>query len=695
MLDLKFGVGKLGQFGQSLAKRLEKLGIETIEDLIFYFPFRHEDFSQVLPIEKIIPGTVGTIKGRIELIKNWRSPRTRRMLTEALISDDSGSIKAIWFNQPYLTKVLTIGERVFLSGKVDFDYQALRFINPVYEVLRSDEEQGTHTARIVPIYSATESITQKQIRALTKMALKSVRLVEDWLPEGVKKEYHLMNLTTALEQIHFPADKENIKLAKHRLKFDELFLIQLQAKKMRKELEMSPAPKIVFREKETKEFVDSLPFRLTNAQRLTSWEILKDLDKGRPMNRLLEGDVGSGKTLVATIGALNTVLNGWQAVFMAPTEILARQHYNTLTRVLDKYPIKICLLTRSESRLKDDGLEFNDFERKELLKKISSGEAEIVIGTHALIQDKVKFKNIGLVIVDEQHRFGVAQRKALKEKNKESELVPHLLSMTATPIPRTLALAFYGDLDLSIIDEMPAGRKKIITRIVEPRNRKKTYEFIRKEIESGRQAMVICPLIDPSDKLGVKSVKNEFEKLSGQVFSDLKVGFIHGRLKAEEKEWTMREFAANKINILVATSVIEVGIDIQNATIMLIEGAERFGLAQLHQFRGRVGRGEYQSYCLLFTETGNEATGERLQALVESDNGFVLAEKDLEQRGQGEMYGRQQSGLPTLKIATLNDRAIIKEASAAAEKIISEDRELEKYPKLKAKLGEFLEVHLE
>jgi ATP-dependent DNA helicase RecG len=297
--------------------------------------------------------------------------------------------------------------------------------------------------------------------------------------------------------------------------------------------------------------------------------------------------------------------------------------------------------------------------------------------------------------VDEQHRFGVEQRKALKEKDKESALVPHLLSMTATPIPRTLALAFYGDLDLSIIDEMPADRKKIITRIVEPRNRKKTYEFIRKEIEAGRQAMVICPLIDPSDKLGVKSVKNEFEKLSGQVFSDLKVGFIHGRLKAGEKERTMREFAANKINILVATSVIEVGIDIPNATIMLIEGAERFGLAQLHQFRGRVGRGEYQSYCLLFTEASNDLTTERLQALVESDNGFVLAEKDLEQRGQGEMYGRRQSGLPTLKIATLNDRAIIKEASAAAEKIISEDRELDKYPKLKNKLGEFLEVHLE
>jgi len=710
MYDLNTPISRLGQLGQVLAKRLQKLEIKTIYDLIFYFPFRHEDFSNILPISKIIPGAIATIKGRIDLISNRRSWVKKKILTEALVSDESGSIKVIWFNQPFLTKILKIGDKIFLSGRVEYDYHALQFVNPIYELVKSDEIKGIHTARIIPIYSLTGNITQKQIRVLTKIALNSVKLIKDWLPEEIKKNLKFPNLSFALQQIHFPDNKEKLELAKHRLKFDELFLIQMQAQKLRKELEKSFAPKICFKEKETKEFVDSLPFKLTNAQRKSAWEILKDLEKGKPMNRLLEGDVGSGKTVVATLAALNTVLNGYQVVFMAPTEILAKQHFNTVSQLLKQFPINIGLLTRSESKLvkglgdkggeaSNEGQENKEGEanikKNELLKIISAGKVQIIIGTHALIQEKVKFNKLAFVIVDEQHRFGVEQRRALKEKSREERAMPHLLSMTATPIPRTLALAFYGDLDLSILDEMPKGRKKIITEIIESEKRKETYEFIRKEIEKGRQAFVICPLIDPSDKLGVKSVKSEYKKLSEEIFPDLKVGFLHGRLKGDEKEKIMREFLNNKINILISTSVIEVGIDVPNASIMIIEGAERFGLAGLHQFRGRVGRSEHQSYCFLFTENDNPKTKERLKALVESENGFVLAEKDLEFRGPGEIYGTRQSGLPLLKIATLADQSIIKEAKEEADKIIKKDSSLINYPDLKMKLENLASVHLE
>jgi ATP-dependent DNA helicase RecG len=722
MYDLNTPIFKLGRLGQVLYKKLNKLEILNLGDLIFYFPFRHEDFSNVLPISKITPGITATVKGKIDLIANRRSWAKRKILTEALVSDDSGSIKVIWFNQPFLTKILKVGDRVFLSGRVEYDYHVLQFINPIYETIKGDEIKGVHTARIIPIYSLTGNITQKQIRALTKLALNSVKLIKDWLPPEIKNNLRLFDLVVALRQIHFPDNKGRLEAARHRLKFDELFLIQMQAKKLRKELEDSPALKISFREDKTKEFVASLPFKLTEAQRRSAWEILKDLEKGRPMNRLLEGDVGSGKTLVAAIAALNTALNSYQAVFMAPTEILAQQHFNTVSRLLEGFPIAIGLLTRSESKLRIRNPAFADpsprqardkllrmtatagrnqesgignLGKKELLKEISSGKVQIIIGTHALIQEKVKFNNLALIIVDEQHRFGVEQRKTLKEKDKSHKTISHLLSMTATPIPRTLALAFYGDLDLSILDEMPAGRKKVITKIIEPRGRKKTYEFIRKEICGVRQVFVICPLIDPSDKLGVKSVKSEYEKLNKEIFPDLEIGFLHGRLKARDKEGIMREFLNNKINILVSTSVIEVGIDVSNATIMMIEGAERFGLAQLHQFRGRVGRSERQSYCFLFAKNNNEKTKERLEALVGSENGFVLAEKDLEFRGPGEVYGTRQSGLPNLRIATLADGQIIKEAKDEAEKIIKKDPLLINYPDLKIKLEDLGSVHLE
>lgn len=867
MNDLKTPVLRLGQFGASLAKRLKKLRIETLEDLIFYFPFRHDDFSNLMPISKVASDSTATIKGKIDLISNRRSWAKRKILTEALVSDDSGSIKVIWFNQPFLTRVLKPGDRVFLSGRIEYDRHLLQFVNPVYEVMKGEEAAGIHTARIVPIYPLTSAITQKQIRALVKISLNSVKLIKDWLPKEIKDKWRLMDLSTALLQIHFPNSKEMLELARHRLKFDELFLFQLQTRKLRQELDASPAVKIPFKQKEIKKFVDSLPFVLTKAQKVAAWEVIKDLDRGRPMNRLVEGDVGSGKTLVATIAALHTVLDGHKAVFMAPTEILARQHFGTISRVLKGWPISVGLLTRNESKIIDD-LGVRNFTKTEMIEKISKGDIQIMVGTHALIQEKVKFRDLALLIVDEQHRFGVEQRaklltrtrrgpnadltltntqtikeqinicgetdnfkllyeeitykmrgaaftvkkniglghkeviyqralaeefykiglnfekekiidiiyndkkigiyrpdfvvenkviveikalpfvggieekqlwsylkgskyglallinfggsdilikrvvyEAARSKNKsellqsapslisavsvQSALCPHLLSMTATPIPRTLALAFYGDLDLSIIDEMPAGRKKIITKIIETPQKMETYKFVREEIKAGRQAFVVCPLIDPSDKIEVQSVQEEYQKLSQKIFPEFKIGFLHGKLKPDDKEKIMKDFLDNKINILVSTSVIEVGIDVPNATVMMIEGAERFGLAQLHQFRGRVGRGDCQSYCFLFTENSNIKTRARLEALVLSNNGFELAEKDLELRGPGEVYGLKQSGVPSLKIATLSDRAIIKEAKNAVDDIIKLSGDLKEYPDLQARLENLDSIHLE
>ncbi len=699
MLTLETPVEQLSKVGKTTAKKLKRLGIFNAEDLLFYFPLRHEDWSRIIPISKLTYGSLATCRGRIELIKNTRSFLKRKNITEALVSDSSGSIKVVWFNQPYLIKILKVGDWVFLSGKVDFDRFGLHFTSPSYEKIKIGQPT-THTARIVPVYSTTENLTQKQIRFLVKLVLPLAEQVNDWLPEEVKKELNLIDFKSALEYIHFPPNKIALEKAERRLKFNELFLIQLQAQYLKRELQKIRAPRIYFFEKETREFVKSLPFKLTNAQKKAAWEILKDLGKEQPMNRLLEGDVGSGKTVVAAIAILNTILNGYRVAYMSPTEILAKQHYNTFCKLFAAFNTKIGLVTKSEKKMNQEsgimnyGLGKDGKNRKIRDSRFIIRNSDLVIGTHALIQENVNFLKLGLAIVDEQHRFGVEQRKALRSgENKQS---PHFLSMTATPIPRTMSLIFYGDLDLSIINELPVGRKKIVTRVVAPENRFKAYDFIRKEIISGRQVFVICPLIDPSDKLGVKSATAEYKKLSQEVFPDLKIGLLHGRLKAKEKERIMNDFLANKVNILVSTSVVEVGVDIPNATVMMIEGAERFGLAQLHQFRGRVGRSKFQSYCFLFSESESQQVLERLNLLVKIEDGFKLAEKDLEFRGPGEIYGLRQHGYPNFKIATLTDYEIIKESKRMATKIIEDDGDLIKHPKLKEKLEEFeKEVHLE
>ena len=690
MIKLDTKIEEVSSIGAKVANKFEKLDVKNVQDLLFYFPFRYEDLSKITEIINLLPGTTASVRAKIQIIKNRRSSVKKRMLTEAIVEDGTASIKVIWFNQVYIAKNLKPGDEIYLAGKVEYEYKTLQFINPVYEkISKYVEKRGTaHTARLVPIYPSTGRLSQKQIRFMVKSVLPAVKQVKEWLPEFILKEYRLNSINWSINQIHYPDNKQELEDAVHRLKFDELLLMQLQAQVLKAEIRKAEARRLGFHESEIKKFVDSLPFNLTNDQRRASWEILKDIDNEYPMNRLLEGDVGSGKTVAAAIVCYNCILNSYQAAFMAPTEVLASQHFESLKKLFIDLPINIGLLTGSQARVNYA----SSIKRKKVEGALESGEINLIIGTHALIQDKIKFDKLALAVIDEQHRFGVDQRKTLREK--AGGIMPHLLSMTATPIPRSLALGLYGDLDLSIIKELPKGRKKIVTRIVEEKNRKKAYEFILNQIKAGRQVFVICPLIDPSDKLGVRSVKEEFDKLDKYVFPNIKMDFLHGKMPPKKKEEVMQKFTRGSLKILVSTSVVEVGVDVPNATVMMIEGAERFGLAQLHQFRGRVGRSEYQSYCFLFSENLTKKAKDRLTALVQSNDGFYLAEKDLELRGPGEVYGTQQSGFPEFKMATLQDVPIMKEAQDAAKKIV--DQGIGKYCLLQERLDEFLKgVHLE
>lgn len=723
-ITLSTPVSELTRVGKTTESRLKRLGIEQAQDLLFYYPFRYDDFSKILTIKELRPDQNATIKARIEIIANKRSSVKKKLITEALVADSTGQLKIIWFNQAYLTKVLKPGDWVYLAGRVDYDMWNIQLANPSYEKIETWKKDATHTGRLVPIYSVTGNLTQKQIRFLAKLVQPLAKQIKDFLPQEIKQELQLIDWPNALNQIHFPDSQVKLAQAEFRLKFDELFLIQLKTQKAKQELKKFKAPQIQFKEKETKAFVDSLPFKLTIAQRKSAWEIIKDLEKETPMNRLLEGDVGSGKTVVAVIASLNVIWNDYQTILMAPTEILAKQHFETISKLLKKTKIKAGLMTRTDKKTNSQKKKDKDLTKLELVEKISSGELNLIIGTHALIQEDVNFKKLGLVIIDEQHRFGVEQRKKLKEKSNNKTIeqysnessptnganpakrterpptpaAPHFLSMTATPIPRSLALTIYGDLDLSIINEMPLGRKKVITKIVSPGDRPKAYEFIRGQIEASRQVFVICPLIDESDKLGVKAATAEHEKIDKEIFPHFKVGLLHGRLKTKEKEQVRYDFWRGRLNILVSTSVVEVGVDVPNATVMMIEGAERFGLAQLYQFRGRVGRSGHQSFCFLFTDSNSLKTKKRLEALITAKNGFELAEKDLEIRGPGELYGTNQSGfLGSLKIAKLTDYDIIKLTKQWAEKLIAKDPNLFQYPLLREKIESFEKeaLHLE
>ncbi len=685
-MNLKTPLIDLQRIGTIRSSHLARLGLTTVEDLLFYFPFRYDDFRVTTRIADIEAGQTTTVVGELQLIQNKRSLRRRMYITEALISDGTEMLRVIWFNQPFLTKNLRVGETLSLAGRISEDYGGIFMNSPVYEKVAYS--QAVHTQGLIPLYHLTSNISQKQLRSAIKQIINLANEVIDWVPTEIVKKYKLLGLTDSIRYIHFPQDPENLQRAKERLGFNELFLLQLRANLQRQAFLRLTAPAITFFAEETKALVKDLPFALTVDQKKTAWEIIQDIAKTKPMIRLLQGDVGSGKTVVACLAAYNTALNKKQAVCMVPTEILASQHFTTFTTVIfSKTNLTIALRTRHYNLLKKPKSEVEKIEKKELASLIASEQVDIIVGTHALLQETVQFNDLALIIIDEQHRFGVEQRSLLADKGGKG-ILPHLLSMTATPIPRSLALALYGDLDISLIKQMPVGRKKIITEIVTPDQREKVYQAIVTELLAGRQAFIVCPLIDPSDKLGARSVTAEFKRLDTGVFKNFKVGLLHGRLPASRREEVMQAFVAGEVQLLIATSVIEIGVDIPNASVMMVEDADRFGLAQLHQYRGRVGRSDQQSYCFLMTENPDPRSNERLKAMGEFDNGFDLARADLHFRGPGEVYGLEQKGFPELKMANFYDIELMKKAREGAGEIIKSDITLRRWPLLKKELGE-------
>ena len=919
MISLTTPLSSISGVGPKFVSKLKKLKIETVKDLIFYFPTRYEDFSHFYRIADLVPNQEATICGTIKKISGRRAWHKHLYIVEAIIEDNSSSIKAIWFNQPYIKNILRLGCLANFSGKVVMANNKPYLSNPIYELINDKNRETKHTARIIPIYPETKGLTSKGLRYLIKPLLEKMPKIFEILPEEILKKNHLPEINKALKDIHFPQKITDALLAKKRFAFEDLFLLELHHLQERLSLSQEKAPAIEIDISRLKKLIQGLPFELTSSQKKSLWEILQDLKKSQPMNRLLQGDVGSGKTIVAALAALETAYNGYQIAFMAPTEILARQHYQTLIKFFPNFDKGLALLTSSEAKIYyDKGLE-TKIKKAALQKEIEAQKVSIIIGTHALIQKNIHFPKLALVIIDEQHRFGVSQRASLlrqstptntqinadtsrrsaptqidtdktqidadktpktpinadktqinadaqdneflykdltykirgaifniynelgpghkeaiyhkaliiefkkrkinfdteksltiKYDNKKlgiykpdfiiedkvileikalpfigkieekqiwhylkgsdyklallvnfgskqltikrvvydqarlsllksaSDLresasnlresasalresasnlresaskskLPHFLSMSATPIPRTLNLVLFGDLDLSLISEMPKNRRPIITKIVSSENRDKAYQFIKDQIKMGRQAFVICPRINPAEEanlsemnkrkklwLEVKNVIKEYERLSQKIFPDLKVAMLHGKMKSQEKIETMKKFQEGKIDILVSTSVVEVGTDIGNVTIMMIEGAERFGLAQLYQFRGRVGRSEHQSYCLLFTDSDSLTIKKRLHFLLEAKNGFELAEKDLKMRGPGEFFGEAQTGLPDLAMKAIQNPDLFKAAREAAKQILFTEKNLEKYPLLAEKLSQFQkQIHWE
>jgi len=678
----------------TLAK-LERLELRTVRDLLYHFPFRYEDYSLIRPIALLASDEKCTVIGTITALEIGQTWRKKLFLTEATLTDGSGQIRLVWFNQRFIAQSLEIGITIRVSGKVTRDQKGLVMQSPAFERASRD---ATHTGRLVPVYPETAGLTSKFFRWQLSGIFQKLEGFPDPIPRETLQKLHLPSLKVALFSIHFPKDEEHELVARKRFAFDEMLFIQLRSLQIKTLFETARAIPISFEEALIKKFVGTLHFALTGAQRKACYEILKDMSENKPMNRLLNGDVGSGKTVVAALSAFVTAEHGYQVALLAPTEVLARQHFESLSALFRDSGHGIALFTGSY-RILDN----QKTTRPTLLKAIGAGIPKIIIGTHALLQDDVMFENLALIVVDEQHRFGVSQRAKLQQLSFESkdgskEAVPHFLSMTATPIPRTLTLAFFGSLDLSLLDELPKNRKPIITKIASSESdRQKIYEFIRSEIGKGRQAFVIFPLVEESVALKeVKAAVAERERLAKDVFPDLTIGLLHGKLKPKEKEAVMRDFNERRYDVLVATAVIEVGIDIPNATIILIEEAERFGLAQLHQFRGRVGRGVHQSYCFLFPGKTSGAYNERLKVLEKSTSGFDIAEADLALRGPGIFFGEKQSGMPDISMENLTNVKLIQIARDEANHILTTDPLLEKHLFLKEALQIFEEkIHLE
>ncbi|MGC9001972.1 MAG: ATP-dependent DNA helicase RecG [Dictyoglomus sp.] len=657
--------------GPHRAKLLNRLEIHTIYDLITYYPRDYDDRSKLKKISEIKPGERVTIKVKIIDYEETKTLYKKIPIIKAKISDNTGWAYAVWYGQKYIKQVLPPGTELLISGEAKRLLKHIEFENPEYETLdEGEDKEFLNVGRIVPIYSLTSGLTQKVLRKIIYDALTDYSIfLEDPLPKYLREKYNLMDKPVSVWEKHFPTSFLTMASASKRITFEELFFLQLNLAKKRREIEELSAPVFNIQSELVEKFLGSLPFKLTKAQEKVWEEIKKDLSPGRPMHRLLQGDVGSGKTVIAALATILAYDNGYQTAFMVPTEILAEQHYNRLKNIFEPLGIKIALLTSSTPKK----------EKTYIYLDLAEGKLPVVIGTHALIQEEVTFKKLGLVIIDEQHRFGVIQRAKLWKKGE----APHLLVMTATPIPRSLALVLYGELDISIIDELPPGRKPVITYLFSKKERKKVYSFVEKEIEKGKQAFVVCPLIEESEKLEAESAKKLYEELK-KFFPRFNIGLIHGLVPREERTRIMEEFQKGEIQILVATTVIEVGVDIPNASIMVIENADRFGLAQLHQLRGRVGRGSEQSYCFLIADLKGENAKERLKVMVETNDGFVIANKDLEIRGPGEFFGTKQHGtLDDLFVDLTKDMKLFEIARNEAFEVIKNQNErIEEYEKV-------------
>jgi len=649
-ISLQTPVKELPRVGDKTAALLHRLGISTVKDLLYLFPTRYEDFRHITPLGHIMGNSYACAKVVVRLVSHHRSPRKRLSLTEALLEDATGSIKAVWFNQPYLSKTISIGDKLYVAGRVESGKYGIQFSNPVIEQVTNSP---THTARVVPIYPLTQDLAQKQLRSLIKVVLPLARTIPDPIPNAIRKEHRLMPLAQAITHIHFPITMRHAEQARERIALQELVDLFVLTDKVRAKHKSEKAKPFIFPDADLANLVRSIPFQLTDGQRRALWDIVKDMRLHHPMNRMLNGDVGSGKTILAHLAAIAVAQEKSQTAFLAPTDILAQQHFASYRKMFGSQSICAGLFTRTKRLLWNRGQE-EVVTKPEMLTRIAKGEVAYLMGTHALLEPSVTFSSLNLVIVDEQHRFGVEQRGTLSNSVKQTrDMYPHYLSLTATPIPRSLArIAFLGG-DISVLDQMPKGRLPIITNITPPSRIEEAYAHIRKEIQAGHQAFVVCPIIDPSDTLGVKAATDVYEHLSKTVFPDLLVDIIHGKQAAKKRDSVMDRFAHNALQILVATAVIEVGVDIPNATIMLIEGAERFGLAQLHQFRGRIGRSSYQSYCYAAPTTDDLQAKERLQAFGSTNDGFQLAQMDLKFRGPGTIFGTLQSGHAPLRIADI------------------------------------------
>lgn len=713
-------------------KALKKLAIFSVADLLYHFPVRYSDISEIKKISELISGDIATIYGKVSKLKTKKAFRSGIPMGEGEIQDFSGKIKIIWFHQAYLAKMIKNGDTVKLTGKIAQNKTGIYLTNPEFEklpdmpidahdTLFQKNENKEISGLSYPIYAETRGITSKWFYHTIDKIFKDHTLdkIEDYVPEEILKKYHLPSLKTALIWIHTPKNKKDSESARKRFAFEEVFCIQLERQHdkflYRKNKSFQITDSDGKQKNNIETFLKTFPFEPTKSQKKAINTVVADMSRNFPMSRLLEGDVGSGKTAVAATAAyiaqnerpqnqngIKQTFGNLQTAYMAPTEILATQHFESFIKYFKHLPINIGLITGSGCRKfpsKSNSNSWTDISRAQLLKWVANGEIPILIGTHTLIQKTVKFKNLALVVIDEQHRFGTEQRRKLVRKDEQGNIcAPHLLSMTATPIPRTLALTIYGDLDLSLLEEMPSGRKKIITEIITPDKRDTTYEEIKKELKAGRQLYVICPRINEPDPekemaLNVKSAVAEAKRLKKEIFPEYEIDILHSKMSKEKKEKTMQNFTEGKINILCATSVIEVGVNVPNATIIIIEGAERFGLAQLHQLRGRVIRSNHQAYCYVFADAKTEKTIERLKALKNAKNGFELAELDLAQRGAGELGGTKQWGITDLGMEAIKNIKMVEAARTEAINIIEKDPELTNYPLLKNKVhqkaGEF------